>query len=214
MDKLIIMASGSGSRWNNYIGVPKHLVEIDGERILDRIVRLFKGFAITIIGNDERYEVEGARLIIPKEAEGANVNERCMEFKHLWNKNGRTVVVLGDCYITDEAAQTIISEDSGMKFFGRENGSRLTGCNWGEMFAHSFYAEDIKEYEDSFTLSEALYKEGKTQRNEWWEHYRVCDGQDPTKHTVGDRFIEIDDMTDDFDKPEDYDNFMRNYEPI
>ena len=40
--KYIIMADVDGKRWNNYIGIPKHLIEINGEPILARTVRLLK----------------------------------------------------------------------------------------------------------------------------------------------------------------------------
>ena len=35
-----ILANGEGKRWGNYKGVPKHLIEIDGETLIDRTVRL------------------------------------------------------------------------------------------------------------------------------------------------------------------------------
>ena len=34
------MADGEGKRWGNYLGIPKHLIEIDGEPIIKRTVRL------------------------------------------------------------------------------------------------------------------------------------------------------------------------------
>ena len=54
-----------------------------------------------------------------------------------------------------------------------------------------------------------MKKEGIIRRNEWWEHYRVTEGIDPRKHEVGKMFIEHNDLTDDFDFPQDYDLFIR-----
>lgn len=56
----IIMADGDGKRWSNYLGVPKHLIEINGETLLARIVRLLKENGIQdkdiiITARDERY---------------------------------------------------------------------------------------------------------------------------------------------------------------
>ena len=34
--RAIISAAGPASRWDNYTGVPKHLVDVFGERLLDR----------------------------------------------------------------------------------------------------------------------------------------------------------------------------------
>ena len=39
--KYVIMAAGNGTRWNNYLGVPKHLIEIK------RIKSLRKGIELT-----------------------------------------------------------------------------------------------------------------------------------------------------------------------
>jgi len=54
----IIMADGDGKRWNNYLGIPKHLVEINGEPIIKRTVRLLKENGVNniiITSRDERY---------------------------------------------------------------------------------------------------------------------------------------------------------------
>lgn len=45
--KYIIMADGGGTRWNNYMGIPKHLVEIDGEPLLGHTVRLLRELTST-----------------------------------------------------------------------------------------------------------------------------------------------------------------------
>ena len=35
--KYIIMADGKGTRWNNYNNIPKHFIEIDGEKIIETV---------------------------------------------------------------------------------------------------------------------------------------------------------------------------------
>ena len=63
--KYIIMADGKGTRWNNYHNIPKHLIEIGGETLLARTVRLLREndarADIVITSHDPRYEVPGAR---------------------------------------------------------------------------------------------------------------------------------------------------------
>ena len=54
-DKLIIIAAGEGSRWNNYKNTPKHLIKINGETLLERQVRLFPEFDVTIVTSREDY---------------------------------------------------------------------------------------------------------------------------------------------------------------
>ena len=62
--KYIIMADGKGTRWQNYIDIPKHFIEIIGETLLARTVRLLRqgdpGCEVIITSHDPRYEVEGA----------------------------------------------------------------------------------------------------------------------------------------------------------
>ena len=40
--KYIIMADGKGTRWQNYNDIPKHFIEINGEKIIERTVRLLR----------------------------------------------------------------------------------------------------------------------------------------------------------------------------
>lgn len=40
--KVIILADGNGTRWGMYKGVEKQLLKIDGETLLDRMIRLCK----------------------------------------------------------------------------------------------------------------------------------------------------------------------------
>ena len=68
--KYIIMADGKGTRWNNYHNIPKHLIEIGGETLLARTVRLLREndalADIVITSHDPRYEVSGARRYEPQ----------------------------------------------------------------------------------------------------------------------------------------------------
>lgn len=60
--RYIIMAAGKGTRWNNHLGVPKHLVKINGETLLGRTTRLLKENDINnyvITTSDSRYAEYG-----------------------------------------------------------------------------------------------------------------------------------------------------------
>lgn len=59
------MADGKGMRWNNYLGIPKRLAQIDDEKIISRIVRQLDkicsgDWEIIITSHDSRYEFEGS----------------------------------------------------------------------------------------------------------------------------------------------------------
>jgi len=62
--RYVIMADGKGSRWKNYKGIPKHLIEINGEKIIQRTIRLLREYApqneIIVTSHNPAYEFEGA----------------------------------------------------------------------------------------------------------------------------------------------------------
>ena len=104
MTKVLVIAAGEGTRWNNYRGVPKHKFPV-GEPLIERTVRLFKGCDITIVGRDESYAVEGAELVIPEMVGLHDVNKQCLLTEPMWNKEGKTIILLGDVYFTEEAGR-------------------------------------------------------------------------------------------------------------
>ena len=56
------MCAGKGTRWGDYKGVPKHLIEINGETLLGRTTRLLKEnniYNYIITTNDIRYKQYG-----------------------------------------------------------------------------------------------------------------------------------------------------------
>jgi hypothetical protein len=214
-DKLIIVANGEGTRWGNYRGTPKHLLEINGEPLLHRTVRLFTGFDIVIVSSNPAYDVKGAVRHGPPAYGLHDVNTECLGTEPFWNREGRTVIVLGDIWFSDEAVETIKNhKDKDLHFFGRKDASSCNGKGWGELFAQSFYPEHFEAYKDAYEKSRGLKDLGKLDRDEWWEHYRVADGIDPRRHETGSHFTEIDDFSDDFDYPSDYDVWQSNWEKL
>ncbi len=214
MDRHIIIAAGEGTRWNNYLGVSKHFVEIGGERLLERTVRQLneRGIRPTVVGNTPDYHVEGCCLFIPN-LNPDNVDaDKFLSSESLWNEDGRTIVLYGDVYFTDEAMDTIVNyKEKDWRLFGREGASEHTGCGWGECFAQSFYTEHIEKHREMLHKIRDDYKAEKIYRCGGWEHYRAMEGFDLTEHKIGDKFYEIDDFTEDFDTPEDFTNFIKNY---
>jgi len=208
---VLVLSAGEGTRWNNYLGTTKHKIVIDGETLIERTTRLFKGCDITIVGRDESYAVDGATLHIPDEVGLHDINRQCYHTQDLWNKEGRTIIVLGDVFFTEEARDTILKDYDDIKIFGRQGESNCNGCLWGELFAHSFMPEHHEEYRLAFLKASKIIKEDG-RLNDWWEHYRFLDGIDPMVHDVGERFVEINDFTDDFDRPENYNIWLKFYE--
>ena len=215
--RAIIICAGEAKRWANHLGVPKHLVPVDGEPILNRTVKLLEqnGVAdIHIVSKDDpRYDVDGAEQYIPElnYAEHADA-DKFLSSKALWNREGRTVVFYGDVYFT-QAAITVICHYAKTEWtlFCRPNKSSYTGSPWGECFAQSFYPHDIPKHETALHRIARLYKRGVINRCGGWEHYRAMIGLPDNKirsKIFKRNFVEIDDFTDDFDYPEDYERFL------
>lgn len=222
MTKVIIIAAGEATRWGNYLNVPKHLIEIDGEPILYRTVRLLleNGMEdIHIVGpeDDDRYRVEGTKLFVPEKDYQRNADaDKFLNSESLWNREGRTIVLYGDVFFTEEAMKTICgSTSTDWKLFCRLNGSKITESPWGECFAQSFYTKDLERHKENLQYIAKLYNHSVIKKCGGWEHSRAMAGVKKALVRVHQHYPEvqhiIDDWTEDFDTPEDYDSFMKNW---
>lgn len=209
--RVLVLAAGDGRRWNNHEGSPKHLVNIEGERLLDRTIRQFKKYTnnIIVVGVDERYKVDGLELFVPKpparfvypkklKVRGWKEMDKFASSMHLWSE-GRTTLVLGDVYFTDEAVETIMNCDKTWTTFCRTGGSQITGKDYKEIFAFSL---DKQHHEEFINAIEKLIDVVKTSGG--WSLYRLLTRgiHEAVDHNLlfdNDRYVEIDDWTEDFD---------------
>ena len=214
--KVLIMAAGNATRWRNHEGVPKHLVNIEGEILVHRTARQFaeRGCCVVIIGADERYRYPGAELYIPRDDERQVELDKFLVGKHLWGPD-RTILAFGDVYFTDEAIDSIVNDESRFRFYLRQQGSKLTGKLAKEMFAVSFTDETKHRL---FSVVEKLKEEGRVTKAGGWSVFR----QIVTGTTIigggnyifkdPELFVDIDDWTEDFDFPRDLDTWRANRE--
>lgn len=224
--RFILACAGRQSRWQNYMGTPKHLLRIDDERLLDRAVRLIRARheapEIAVMALDDAhadaYTVDGTERFCPvADMKDIAALERHYALPHFmacrarWNDAGRTVIVLGDVYFTTEAMDRICNDDRGVRFYGRSRASETTGTPWGELFAISFDPDDHSAIDAAY---EALRSTCGERTIRGWQLYRHLNGLPPyvtdCRNPIADndRFVEIDDFTDDFDFPSDYDNWI------
>jgi choline kinase len=201
--RVIIAAAGEGRRWSNYRNVPKHLIEIDGEILIHRIVRQFRDYTddIVIIGNDERYIIDGTRHSFPQIGNWYDFG-KIYSSTHLWS-NKRTIIVFGDTYFTDEAVATIMSDQNEYRFFLRKGPSKYTGKGHKEIFAVAFSGgmnQKIKQY------IEELIEKRQTGAGAW-RLYLYMHGIENNRNIEecfkAGGYTEINDWTDDFDTPQD-----------
>jgi len=206
--KVIIIAGGEGSRWKNHTGVPKHLLKIDDETLLDRMVRqcVERGVKdIVIVGpsNDPRYikrdcrtkEIDLLPLSAPK---GERKAALCFSSMDEWSRDFKTCCLLGDVWYENDIMDRILNDEyHTFVMYGRNGPSRLTGKIWAEDFAITFYPADHALYRESMKTFDVKVTEP-------WRHVTKCfqDGDDK-KHMVY-----AGGMTEDFDFPEDLDRWL------
>lgn len=215
--RAIIIAAGEGTRWGNHLGVPKHLIRIEGEPILHRTVRLLRKHGVkdvNIVAKDRTdYAVAGAQVYVPLLNPKNGDADKFLSSRALWGEVGKTVILYGDVYFTDDAIDQIVNSPRlDWTLFCRPEGSEITGAKWGECFAFSFLPMHVPAMEKALDRIVDLWQVGLIDRNGGWELYRAMIGRKTAEirrpHIMGSNYSVIDDWTEDFDTPEDYNNFI------
>ena len=189
--KYIIMADGKGTRWNNYHNIPKHLIEIDGETLLARTVRLLREndarADIVITSHDPRYEVPGARryepqnnhLEIDRFTEELIADDVCFLY--------------GDTFYSESVIQKIADTPAEkLLFFGNERSIVAIEVADGALFRQ--HVDRVR----------ALFLAGKIEKCIGWQVYQSFEGLPFGEKTIAADYILIQDGTEDFNSPEDY----------
>lgn len=194
--RYIIMADGEGKRWNNYLGMPKHLVKINGETLLGRTTRLLKENGIDdyiITCSNESYAKYGS--IMPQSNRDCEIDR----FEEV--ADDEICYLYGDVYYSEYAIKTIINTDTNdILFFGSEM---------------EIFAIKVKNKEKFFKHKnkvKKLFLDEKIWRCIGWEIYRSLNNIPFEEHEIKEMYVKILDETNDFDYPEDYDEFIKQRE--
>jgi hypothetical protein len=223
---------GYPDRWDNYLGVPKHLIPIKGEPLIHRTQRLLLENGeknIWVSCNKQNFE----SYVIP----GCNPVETNFDKNSLYpdhefsstdgmeNENGITVLLFGDIYYSEKIIKHLVDNKSeDWHYYARWKNSDTTGKIYGEMFAWYYNHSHIKKLKESAILSSELTKEyvRKHQIGElkypWIMEesskmtYRIMAGLDTEDpHGIeNSKWVEWDDETEDFDYPIDWDKWSKN----
>jgi len=189
------MCAGKGTRWGDYKGVPKHLIEINGETLLERTTRLLKENNINdyiITSSDERYKKYGTTI---------NQSYNDCEIDRFEETNDDEICYLyGDVYYTEEALKTIVNTPTDEILF--------FGSHW-EIFAVKIVNKEL--FMKHKNRVKKLYLKGEIKRCIGWEVYRSLNEIPFDKHEIKDKYFLIEDGTDDIDYPQDYENFIKKY---
>lgn len=145
--RVLVLAQGTGRRWDTddgpYLGRPKHFVQVDGETLLHRQVRLFasRGCEVVVVAPDDpAYDVPPARRVTLDDPDptGSNMS-KFTATAPLWAADERTVITWGDCWLEARTVDSIVDHPGDDYHVWRRPGaSATTGARWDESFAVSF----------------------------------------------------------------------------
>lgn len=221
------------NRWNNHLGVPKHLIPIKGEPLIHRTQRLLAQYGATNIEikcNPDNF----SKYLLPGSVGTAGLKNNSIYDDHeffsaagLFNDNGITVMLFGDIYYSESLIKYMVENDSEDWFYyGRQISSVITGKEYGEHWGWHFHTKHIQPLTNCAERACAVAKQLIKQYEEdpegtkypWTmeETSKMCyramaniDLMDP--HLIEDKhWIEWDDETEDFDYPEDWDKWAKN----
>lgn len=222
----IFACAGEQHRWGNHMNQPKHLVAVNGLPLLKRNIELFNKFFknkkvyVSVRTEELRgiYSVDsGINFFVPKTIQaGEPLYKTLIPF--LQATDDDVLILLGDVVFSEDCVKKMHINTAKQEFnvYGRKYGSTITGCKWGELFA--FYIP--QSFKDNFigavNAVEKLHENKKVNRFSGWEIISyIYSGNTPddisqvfNNRLFPSSFIEIDDETEDFDYPEDYNRYL------
>lgn len=215
IQRVYILANGEGTRWGNYMGTDKQLLEIEGEKLLYRTVRLLKENGIEDIVVIGKYDIDGTRKYLPNKS--GILDKFHIDTSELYGIQ-RYALLYGDCYYSEKIIKDLVSRDnSGKKWLhwtcNRPN--MITGKPYPEGYIHAIYNKNW--WDNKCRLYEDMVSSGKIDHQVDWVFLRYILKLDLYVHEpelMKDNEVDWEDETDDFDYPHDYKIWMKNVKGI
>lgn len=204
VEKYCILAKGEHEGFS----IPRQLSVINGERLLDRTIRLLKENGIKDI------IVTGEYTDLDKEVKVINPKSNTYDYatgKGYWLDafsyellDEPICFVWGDVYFSEEAIKTIVNTetDKNLFFCSYNNDSKEYIKEHDEPFAYKVV--DTELFKRHIERVKKLYDEGHTCRHPIvWEVYRSMNGIYINEHKMTTNFVAINDITCDIDSSKD-----------
>lgn len=214
--KYVIMCGGDYDDFTT----PKQLSVVNGERLVDRTIRLLKENGIEeiyITSNDERFDSCGVpRLKHPNYYKVISEEKKYIKgywldaFYPYFKSSDKITFIFGDVYFTENAIKTIVNYKTDKNIlFGTSDAKNEEHQNWGEPFA--YIVNNYAEFMDGVSAVKKLQDENKLLRVALvWELYRYLNGLDVNRQEVLDEtYVVIDDGTIDVDYPDQIEKLNR-----
>jgi len=200
--KYIIMCGGEYPRWET----PRQLIEINGEPIVVRTIRLLRDAGITdiaISSNNEAFAHFGVPML--RHTNGYSSLEYNRNHGYwcdcFYPTNEPACYLLGDVVFSPAAIRTIIdTETDDIMFFGSKPPFKPPYPKWYEE-PFAFKVVDQKHLRDACEEVKRLDKQRRFNRQPIaWELWNVIRGGDPNRIDFS-SFVGINDYTCDIDYP-------------
>lgn len=201
----IIMCGGNYTQFET----PKQLSVINGERLVDRTIRLLRENGIKDIyvsATNPIFDSVGVPRLVHDNTSLVWDNNK--EVSGYWidayyPTEKPCVYLHGDVYYSENAIKTIVNLNPTINtFIGNALAKNKEHKNWGEPFG--WIVVNQKEFRSGIEKTKRLQDEGKLDRGYAlsWELYRVLNGTDPNYMLIDDKnYLCIDDETIDIDAP-------------
>jgi hypothetical protein len=204
--RVLILAAGEATRWQNHRGTPKHRLIIEDEVLIERTARQFLKYTndVVTVVQKNAHRVEGCSMYVPGQGRNLKDMAKFMSSQTIWSDD-RTVLVFGDVYFTDEAVETIMSDTKQWRFYLRKEASEITGKPWREIFGISFDASFNKDMNTA--ILRVVSRNTASSAGGWHLLMELLRTEDRNKLFMTDDHININDWTEDFDFPKDLDTW-------
>lgn len=223
-NKIIICAGGnnispSNLRWNNYLGLSRYMIPAYGEPLIHRLQKQLKEHGFTNIhlacteSNKDLYlKYDTIYIESPKRSFTIKDNSVIWSYQNLLNREGTTTLFFADTFYTDNIIKTIKQDSSDLfRVYGRNNRSSVVeNSRQGEIFAYVVGKNQIDPYlravEDTAPLLKELVRKRMATSSDLAKlSLKKFFGLDYREINITDtRWVEWDDLTDDFDFPDDW----------
>jgi len=232
--KIAITCAGSQTKWNNYMGIPKQMVPMFGVPMLQRTVqamnRVFPDSRVYVSIQDqskkELYIVDGKYefYVLPQfDKADAAIKSLVPLFKEI---DDDFLVLMGDVSFSkgciDKIYKVISREQSKesneIKIFGRRFISGYLPHKWGELFAYHIPRQVKSRLFEAIEIVDKYYNLKLINRKIGWEIISCYFAKGKSlpeiqkmlqrKNYPSSSFITVEDETDDFDFPDEYDYYV------
>lgn len=215
--RALILAAGNQDKWGDAFGIPKHMLQVEGQPLIHRTQHQLAANGVTDItvvakqGHHAMFTLPGNTATQPAPSPRGWVQEWDGS-RHLWATDDRTLIVYGDCYLTDKLAAAMCADPGDpWRVYARFTGSKKTGKRYGEMFGWVFTPDAHAVLDDARAKAIAAVDAGDWWRALGWEVYRIAAGLDFQTYSGREKTHakHWSDESDDFDTPDEWATWSR-----